>query len=69
MAVVDPVGAGFVQRLSRPGGNATGLGPGQFILGARDRQIMAAAPLLGVEITLMRVVEAATAHSRLTLRS
>ena len=25
MSVVDPVGAGFVQRLSRPGGNATGL--------------------------------------------
>jgi putative ABC transport system substrate-binding protein len=24
MSVVDPVGAGFVQRLSRPGGNATG---------------------------------------------
>lgn len=25
MSVVDPVGAGFVERLSRPGGNATGL--------------------------------------------
>ena len=33
--VVDPVGAGFVARLARPGGNATGFTPFEYSLRAR----------------------------------
>jgi putative ABC transport system substrate-binding protein len=35
--VVDPVGAGFVARLARPGGNATGFTPFEYSLRARTR--------------------------------
>jgi ABC-type uncharacterized transport system substrate-binding protein len=39
-AAVDPVGAGLVDSLSRPGGNATGFGGLEFSLGAKwlDRE-------------------------------
>jgi ABC-type uncharacterized transport system substrate-binding protein len=39
-AAVDPVGAGFVDSLSRPGGNATGFGGFEYSLGAKWPELL-----------------------------
>jgi len=40
MSVVDPVGAGFVQRLSRPGGNATGFMQFEYSLSGKWLELL-----------------------------
>jgi ABC-type uncharacterized transport system substrate-binding protein len=41
VTVIDPVGAGFVESLARPGGNVTGLMP-MFLLTAEQREAVIA---------------------------
>jgi hypothetical protein len=38
--VFDPVGAGFVKSLARPGGNVTGFTPAEFELGGKMLEIL-----------------------------
>src|SRR6202035_1643243 len=40
VAVTDPVTAGLVERLARPGGNATGFLPAELRLGAKWLQVL-----------------------------
>jgi putative ABC transport system substrate-binding protein len=37
---VDPVGAGFVESLARPGGNATGFHSGEYSMGAKRLELL-----------------------------
>jgi putative tryptophan/tyrosine transport system substrate-binding protein len=39
-AVIDPVGAGFIESLARPGGNATGLGGFEYSLGGKWLELL-----------------------------
>jgi ABC transporter substrate binding protein len=54
---VDPVGAGFVDSLARPGGNATGFVLFEYGMGAKwlELSIQSVAPSLGVELTAVNV--------------
>jgi putative tryptophan/tyrosine transport system substrate-binding protein len=38
--VIDPVGAGFVDSLARPGGNATGFMSGEYSMGAKRLELL-----------------------------
>jgi ABC-type uncharacterized transport system substrate-binding protein len=38
--VADPVGAGFVESLARPGGNATGFTPFEYTIGAKWLEVL-----------------------------
>jgi putative tryptophan/tyrosine transport system substrate-binding protein len=71
MAVGDPVGAGVVASLARPGGNVTGFTPSEFSIGGKMLEVLkdlapeitrAAAilvPDLGDQIGMWRTIEAA----------
>ena len=55
MQVADPVGAGFVESLARPGGNITGFANFEFAIGAKWLQTLKqiAPPVVRIAVVLM----------------
>ena len=51
MIVPDPVGAGFVQSLARPGGNATGFASFEYGIGSKWLELLKQIALLGYSWT------------------
>jgi putative tryptophan/tyrosine transport system substrate-binding protein len=55
--VADPVGAGFVESLARPGGNATGFTPFEYTIGAKWLELLRA---IAPNVTRAAVLREAT---------